>query len=73
MSLDPRRPVMPGTNRAHADATLEPMSAPQLSPTVTEVLQFEDLPLGSHGTRRAIVRWSDGSEGEALSGTPTRS
>jgi hypothetical protein len=27
-------------------------------------MRFEDLPRGS---RRAIVRWSDGSEGEALS------
>ena len=36
------------------------------SPTVVEVLRFEDLPLGSTGSRRAIVRWSDGSEGEAI-------
>lgn len=36
------------------------------TPIVTEVLRFEDLPLGSHGTRRAVVRWSDGTEGEAL-------
>jgi hypothetical protein len=36
------------------------------SPTVVEVLRFEDLPLGSPGSRRAIVRWSDGSEGEAI-------
>jgi hypothetical protein len=42
------------------------MSAPDTSPTVVEVLCFEDLPLGSRGTRRAIVRWSDGSESEAL-------
>jgi hypothetical protein len=36
------------------------------SPTVTAVLRFEDVPLGSRGSRRAIVRWSDGSEGQAL-------
>ena len=36
------------------------------SPTVTEVVCFEDLPLGSRGTRRAIARWSDASESEAL-------
>jgi hypothetical protein len=43
------------------------MSAPDdSSPIVTEVLRFEDLPLGSRGTRRAIARWSDGNEGEAL-------
>jgi hypothetical protein len=34
--------------------------------TVTEVLRFEDLPIESMATRRAVVRWSDGSEGEAL-------
>ena len=45
------------------DATV---SASETSPTVVEVLRFEDLPLGSRGTRRAVVRWSDGSEGEAL-------
>ncbi|MEA2766960.1 MAG: hypothetical protein QOK07_3364 [Gemmatimonadaceae bacterium] len=32
---------------------------------VSEVLAFEDLPIGSSGTRRAVVRWTDGSEGEA--------
>jgi hypothetical protein len=42
------------------------MSAPDTSPTVVEVIRFEDLPLGSRGTRRAIVRWSDGSQSEAL-------
>ena len=36
------------------------------SPTVVEVLTFEDLPPGSLASRRAMVRWSDGSEGEAL-------
>jgi hypothetical protein len=43
------------------------MSVSDTSPTVVEVVRFEDLPLGSRGSRRAIVRWSDGSEGEALS------
>ena len=42
------------------------MSAPDTSPTIIEVLRFEDLPLGSRGTRRAIARWSDGTESEAL-------
>jgi hypothetical protein len=36
------------------------------SPIVVEVLRFEGLPLGSTGSRRAIVRWSDGTEGEAI-------
>ncbi len=35
-------------------------------PVVEEVLRFEDLPIGSLGTRRAVVRWSDGTEGEGL-------
>jgi hypothetical protein len=35
-------------------------------PVVEEVLRFEDLPVGSLGTRRAAVRWSDGTEGEGL-------
>ena len=42
------------------------MSAPSSQPTIIEILRFEDLPLGSRGSRRAVVRWSDGSEGEAL-------
>lgn len=33
---------------------------------VAEVLRFEALPLGEDGSRRAVVRWSDGEEGEAL-------
>ena len=41
------------------------MSA-EASPTVVEVLRFEDLPLRSLASRRAVVRWSDGSEGEAV-------
>jgi hypothetical protein len=35
-------------------------------PRVIEVIAFEDLSLGSTGSRRAVVRWSDGTEGEAL-------
>ncbi len=31
-------------------------------PIVEEVVRFEDLPVGSAGTRRAVVRWSDGTE-----------
>lgn len=37
-----------------------------LTPFVEEVLRFEDLPVGSIAGRRAVVRWSDGSVGEAL-------
>ena len=42
------------------------MSPTNPSPIVTEVVRFEDLPPGSRGTRRAIARWSDGTESEAL-------
>jgi hypothetical protein len=42
------------------------MSASEATPTVTEILRFEDLPFGSRGTRRAVARWSDGSENGAL-------
>jgi hypothetical protein len=41
------------------------MSASDPSPVVAEVLRVEDLPPGSRGTRRAIARWSDGTESEA--------
>jgi hypothetical protein len=34
--------------------------------TVDEVIAFEPIPLGRRGSRRAIVRWSDGTIGEAL-------
>jgi hypothetical protein len=36
------------------------------NPIVEEVLRFEDLPPGSLASRRVVVRWSDGTEGEAL-------
>jgi hypothetical protein len=41
------------------------MSASNPRPIVAEVLRLEDLPPGSRGTRRAIARWSDGTESEA--------
>ena len=42
------------------------MSVNAGAPTVEEVLRFEDLAVGSLASRRAIVCWSDGSEGEAI-------
>ena len=42
------------------------MSSSAASPTVVEVLRFENLPPDSLASRRAVVRWSDGTEGEAL-------
>jgi hypothetical protein len=58
---------MPEPVRREPSGDLDEVSARDTSPTVTEVVRFEDLPLGSRGSRRAVVRWSDGSEGEALS------
>jgi hypothetical protein len=55
---EPVRPSRP--------SSLCPVSASTSSLIVAEVLRFEELPLGSRGSRRAVVRWSDGSEGEAL-------
>jgi hypothetical protein len=55
-ALDP--PSGKGRLRAMGNRTSEPI--------VEQVLRFEDLPLGSAGTRRAVVRWSDGSEGAAM-------
>ncbi len=42
------------------------MSQSEASPVVEEVLRFEDLPPDSLASRRAVVRWSDGTVGEAL-------
>lgn len=41
------------------------MTASSPSPVVEEVLGFEDLPVGSLASRRVVVRWSDGTVGEA--------
>ena len=54
------------TEKDLAVARPAPMSASESTPIVTEVLRFEELPLGSRGTRRVVVRSSDGSEGDAL-------
>jgi hypothetical protein len=39
---------------------------PVTEPVVVEVVAVEPLPLGANASRRAVVRWSDGSVGEAL-------
>jgi hypothetical protein len=46
--------------------TLAPMSEAQSDPVVDEVLRFEHLPVGSSASRCAVVRWSDGTESQAL-------
>ena len=33
---------------------------------VVEVVAIEQLPVGANASRRAVVRWSDESQGEAL-------
>jgi len=38
----------------------------ELPPIVEEVQRFEEVPAGALASRRAIVRWSDGTEGEAI-------
>jgi hypothetical protein len=58
---------MPEPDAQDSPGRLESVSVPQAHTTIAEVLRFEDLPLGSHGSRRAVVRWSDGTESEALS------
>jgi hypothetical protein len=35
-------------------------------PVVVEVLAFENLSAGEPASRRALVLWSDGTQGEAL-------
>ena len=44
------------------DGRLSAMGTRASEPIVEQVLRFEDLPPGSAGTRRAVVRWSDGTE-----------
>jgi hypothetical protein len=53
------------------DDTLTAVSS--AAPVVEEILRFADLLVGSLGTRRAVVRWSDGTDGEGSIGTGTRS
>jgi hypothetical protein len=43
----------------------ERQDQPEAGPTVDEVLAVERLPVGGNGSRRALVRWSDGTETEA--------
>jgi hypothetical protein len=56
----------PDVDPPGGEDTLSGVTPPASEPIVEEVLRFEELPLGSAGTRRAIVRWSDGTEGAAM-------
>ena len=46
--------------------TLSAVSSGGREPVVEEVLRVENLPVGSTGSRRVIVRWSDGTESTAV-------
>lgn len=43
-----------------------PYDQPMSERTVLEVIAIEPLPLGANGSRRAIVKWSDGDVCEGL-------
>jgi hypothetical protein len=49
---------------------LSGMSSELDEPVIDGVLRFENLPLAEGGSRRAIVRWSDGSESAAVTWYP---
>jgi hypothetical protein len=51
-----------GPDPPSGEDRLSAMHTRPSEPIVEEVLRFEDLPIGSAGTRRAVVRWSDGTE-----------
>jgi hypothetical protein len=56
----------PALDPHHGEDRLDPVAVTKPDPIVEEVLRFENLPPGSLATRRAVVRWSDGTESEAL-------
>ena len=53
-------------DREDGGDTLARVEKAPSEPVVEAVICFEDLPLGWPASRRAIVRWSDGTEGQAL-------
>jgi hypothetical protein len=46
--------------------TLAEVNERAIGLVIEEVLRFESLPLGCSASRRAMVRWSDGTESEAI-------
>ena len=48
------------------EGTLSAVISGGREPVVEELLRVEQLPLGSAGSRRAVVRWSDGTESAAV-------
>jgi hypothetical protein len=63
---NPRAPNAGADEGAVDTLGVASLSTSNPSPIVTEARRFDDLPLGSRGTRRAIARWSDGTESEVL-------
>lgn len=59
-------PGDPAPDPSAAAGRLSGVSSSADEPLVEEVLRFEDLPVGSAGSRQAIVRWSDGTESAAV-------
>jgi hypothetical protein len=64
MSPDGVRYVLAATDPADELPTPPASDAPE--PTIIEVLRFEPPPIAESGSRRAVVRWSDGTEAEAF-------
>jgi hypothetical protein len=59
-----------GEEKVRRGDKLGSMSSRPPEPIVEEVLRFENLPLEDGGRRRAVVRWSDGTESPALACYP---
>jgi hypothetical protein len=56
----------PTSRHGHPTSKVGSLTASSPSPIVEDALYFEDLPVGSVASRRVVVRWSDGTEGEGL-------
>jgi len=58
--------AQPEPEMTSARDSLRALNSQKMHPTVEEVLRVEDVAVSSSGSRRAVVRWSDGTEGVAL-------
>jgi hypothetical protein len=65
-----RRTGLPGVERGddtmRRGRAIRSWSVTEPEPVIREVLSFESLPPEQRGSRRAVVRWSDGRVAEAL-------
>jgi hypothetical protein len=64
--LRDNRSASRGESRIPRSTVPIPHDQPMPEPVVVEVVAIERLRLGANASRRAVVRWSDGSQGEAL-------